>query len=86
MAVVITDQATHIEIEFTGDIADERYLIPYGDLTLHLGSDAVYVSGGYQAPIGNRGNIIELHYEKVTTPSVASNAALYDAILTMLTT
>jgi hypothetical protein len=86
MAIVITDQATHIEFEFTGDEADERYTLPYGEISLKLGSDAVYVTAGKEPGNGRKSIELRLTADKVTTPSVATNALLYDAIQTMLLT
>jgi hypothetical protein len=80
MEIIVRDLTTHIEVEFSGDISDQRFTLPVGEVSLILGSDAVYITAG-KLPGNSKKNIeLRLPYDKVVTPSRASNLLLYDTI------
>lgn len=86
MTIVITDAATHIEFAYAGEIATEKFLLPYGEISLKLGDDFVTVSSGGGFSKGQKVTVLELDYTKVTTPVYASNSLMYDGLKAMLTT
>lgn len=77
MAWVITNKSTHIELAD----GNEKYLLPKKDLKLKLTDDKVKVFSD-----ANERDEISLNYQNVTTPSEASNSALYSTLVDYMET
>jgi len=77
MAWSITNKSTHLEFSQT----DEKYLLPKADVKLKYSEGVVKVYSD-----ANERDVIVLDYQNVTTPSEASNTALYATLVDYMET
>ena len=84
MSVAITDLGTDVQFAFTGSIASENFVFNKSTMRVKQGATLVYVTNSDSFNQGKDNKVLELSYVKVSSPTYASNDALYAGLLAMI--